>query len=252
MILVILILLQSLNGPTPSELADTAAEYFMNGQYTEAADLWNDLLARMPHRTRIAYNLAASFFGMDSPAAADSILMLVSDHVDADTLASAVALTSLALAIKTEDYGGVESAVSNLIENISDGVSMDCEKIGLEAGINWLENHDPPDEQSQDQQDQNEDQQDQNEDQQDQNEDQQDQNEDQQDQNEDQQDQNEDQQDQNEDQQDQNEESPQPPPQIDEMTPEQAQAILDLIEEDLASDDPAATGKAGLPAGPVW
>ena len=245
MMLLLLILLQSAGNPSPAELADMATESFLNGQYTEASEIWNELLSRMPYRSRIAYNLAASMFLMDSPAGADSVLTLVSGDVDSDTLACAVALTELALAIQMEDYGGVESTVSILIENISDGLSPDCERRGLEAGLNWLDNHDPPD-------DQNEDQQDQNEDQQDQNEDQQDQNEDQQDQNEDQQDQNEDQQDQNEDQQDQNEEQPQPPPQIDEMTPEQAQAILDLIEESQQHEDSTGSGKTGLPSGPVW
>ncbi len=245
MILLILIVLHSVGTPTPAELADTAAEFFRGERYAEASEIWDDLLSRMPHRSRIAYNLAASFFLMDSPAAADSILTIVSGDVDADTLACAVALTDLALAIQMDDYSGVENTVRTLIENISDGVSLDCERIGLEAGLNWLANHEPPD-------DQNEDQQDQNEDQQDQNEDQQDQNEDQQDQNDDQQDQNDDQQDQNEDQQDQNEEQPQPPPQIDEMTPEQAQAILDLIEENQQPEDSKGTAKMGLPSGPIW
>jgi len=251
-ILLILVTLQSVSGPTPAELADTAAEYYLNCQYAEASEIWGELRSRMPHHSRIAYNLAASFFQMDSPLEADSALTSVSGDVDEDTLASALALTGLSLAIQMEDYGGVESAVSTLIENISDGVSPDCERTGLEAGLNWLSNHDPPDDQSDDQQDQNDDQQDQSDDQQDQNEDQQDQNEDQQDQNEDQQDQNEDQQDQNEDQQDQNEEQPQPPPQIDEMTPEQAQAILDLIEENQQAQDSTGKAKAALPSGPVW
>ena len=166
------------------------------------------------------------------------LIFIFYGDVDEDTLASALALTSLSLAIQMEDYGGVESAAGTLIENISDGVSPDCERTGLEAGLNWLANHDPPDDQSQDQQDQNDDQQDQNEDQQDQNEDQQDQNDDQQDQ--------------NEDQQDQSEEQPQPPPQIDEMTPEQAQAILDLIEENQQAQDSTGKSKAALPSGPVW
>jgi len=244
-ILLILIALQSAVNPTPAELADTAAELFLNEQFSEASEIWNELWARMPHKSRLAYNLSASLFMMDSLAIADSTLMLVSEDVDADTLASAVALTDLALAIQMQDYGGVENSVSVLIDNISDGVSPDCERIGLEAGLNWLSNHEPPD-------DQNENQQNQNDDQQDQSDNQQDQNEDQQDQNEDQQDQNEDQEDQNEDQQDQNEEEPQPPPEIDEMTPEQAQAILDLIEENQQPEDSTGKAKTGLPAGPVW
>ena len=252
MILLLLLILPSVSTPSPAESADMAAELFLNGRYSEAYDIWSDLLSRMPHRSRLQYNLAASQFMMDSLSSADSTLAFAPGDVDADTLACAVALTDLALAIQMEDYSGVEGAVSILIDNVSDGLSPECERSGLEAGLNWLHNHEPPEDQNEDQQDQNEDQQDQNEDQQDQNEDQQDQNEDQQDQNEDQQDQNEDQQDQNEDQQDQSEEQPQPPPQIDEMTPEQAQAILDLIEENQQPEDSTGTGKMGLPSGPVW
>ena len=218
-----MIALQSAANPTPAELADMAADLFINEQFSESSAIWNELWSRMPHRSRIAYNLAASMFMMDSLAAADSTLMLVSDGVNADTLASAIALTDLALAIQMDDYGGVENAVSTLIDNISYGLSPDCERIALEAGLNWLNNHEPPEDQNQDQQDQNQDQQDQNEDQQDQ----------------------------NEEQQDQNEEQPQPPPQVDEMTPEQAQAILDLIEESLLQDS-IDVGKAGRPSGPVW
>ncbi len=224
MILLLLLTLQIGSATAPAELADRAAELFLNGQYAEASEIWNELLSVMPHRSRIAYNLAASQFMMDSLAAADSSLLLVRGDIEEDTLASAVSLTDLALAIQMNDYNGVESSVSVLADNISDGVSPECKRIGLEAGLNWLHNHEPPEDQCQDQQDQNEDQQDQNEDQQDQ----------------------------NEDQQDQNEEQPQPPPQIDEMTPEQAQAILDLIEENQLPEDSTGTAKAGLPSGPVW
>jgi hypothetical protein len=38
---------------------------------------------------------------------------------------------------------------------------------------------------------------------------------------------------------------------MEEMTPEQAQAILDLVEENQPQDS-VGTGKAGYPAGPVW
>jgi len=262
-ILLLFALILSTGNPSPAELADMAAEMYLEGRYEEAAEIWEQLFERMPHRSRLAYNLAASRFVMDSFIAADSVLSTVSgEDTGEDTLSTANALTSLALAIQTDDYGGVENAVDRLRGNLSDGISPECERSGLESGLNWLDNHEPPDDQqdqnedqqdqNEDQQDQNEDQQDQNEDQQDQNEDQQDQNEDQQDQNEDQQDQNEDQQDQNEDQQDQTEEQEPPPPAVDELTPEQAEAILDLVEESPTDEDPTGKGKAGYPAGPVW
>ncbi len=236
--MILLILLALTGSPAPAELADMAAEQYLTEHFAEASELWEELLLRMPHRGRMIYNLAASRFMQDSPSISDSLLSIISSDVCEDTLTCAVDLTDLALAIKTVDYAAVESSVNTLRSSISDGISLECERIGLEAGLNWLEHHEPPDDQNEDQQDQNEDQQDQNEDQQDQSEDQQDQNEDQQDQNEDQQDQSEDQQ--------------QPPPQIDEMTEEQAQAILDLVEENTQSDDSTAAGKAGYPSGPIW
>jgi hypothetical protein len=231
-ILLLLLTLQFQNNPTPAELAGMASEMYLDGHFAEASEIWQELLSRMPHRGRIAYNLAASQFMMDSLSIADSSLSLISEGIGEDTLACANALTNLAAAIQMNDYGGVENAVNILRGNISDGISPECERTGLEAGFNWLENHEPPEDQNEDQQDQNEDQQDQNEDQQDQNEDQQDQ---------------------NEDQQDQNEDQPQPPPQIDEMTPEQAQAILDLVEENQQPEDSTGATKSGYSAGgPVW
>ncbi|MCD4776664.1 MAG: hypothetical protein K8S15_11525 [Candidatus Aegiribacteria sp.] len=235
MIILLLLALQMQRNPTPAELAGMASEMYLNEHFAEASEIWQELLLRMPHRGRIAYNLAASQFMMDSLSIADSSLSMISGDIAEDTLACANALTDLAAAIQMNDYGGVENSVNILRENISDGISPECERTGLEAGFNWLDNHEPP------------------EDQQDQNEDQQDQNEDQNDQNEEQQDRNEDQQDQNDDQQDQGEEQRQPPPQIDEMTPEQAQAILDLVEDNQQPDDSTGTTKSGYPAGgPIW
>lgn len=233
--ILLLLILQFQNNPTPAELAGTASEMYLNGYFAEASEIWQELLSRMPSRGRIAYNLAASQFMMDSLSIADSSLSMISGDIGEDTLACATSLTDLAAAIQMNDYGGVENSVNILRESISDGISPECERTGLEAGFNWLENHEPP------------------EDQQDQNEDQQDQNEDQQNQNEDQQDQNEDQQNRSEDQQDQSEEQPQPPPQIDEMTPEQAQAILDLVEENQLPEDSTGAAKAAYSSGgPIW
>lgn len=255
MLLILLLTLQFQQIPAPAELAAMASELYSDGRYTEALEIWQELLSRMPHRGRIAYNLAASQFMMDSFSAADSTLSFVSGDVGEDTLSTALILTNLAMSIQNEDYGGVERAVNGLRSNISDGVSAECERSGLEAGLNWLDNHEPPEDQqdqSDDQQDDSEDQQDDSEDQQDQSDDQQDQSDDQQDDSEDQQDDSEDQQDQSDDQQDQSEEQPQPPPRIDEMTPEQAQAILDLVEENQMPEDSTGKTKTGIPSGPVW
>ena len=251
MLLMLFLALQFQQIQAPAELAAMASELYSDGRYSEALEIWQNLLARMPHRGRIAYNLAASQFMINSFSEADSTLSFLSDDVGEDTLSTAVTLTDLALAIQNEDYGGVEKTVNDLRSGISDGISLESERSGLEAGLNWLDNHDPPE----DQQDQSDDQQDDSEDDQqdDSEDDQQDQSDDQQDDSDDQQDQSDDQQDDSEDdQQDQSEEQPQPPPQIDEMTPEQAQAILDLVEENQMPEDPTGKNKTGIQSGPAW
>ena len=228
--ILLLMILQLQSNLAPAELAKIAAQYFLDEQYSSAIGAWSELFSRMPERGRILYNLASSQFMADSLSTADSILSTDITDVGEDTLVLARDLTSLALAIQENNYAEVESSVNALQNAVADGLSLQCEKTGLEAGLNWLDNHEPP------------------EDQQDQNEDQQDQNEDQQDQDEDQQDQNEDQQDQDEEQQDEQ----QPPPQISEMTPEQAQAILDLVEDISQAFDSAGKQKTGYPTGPIW
>lgn len=237
----LLVLMVGVQAPA-SELGDTAMELFSQDDYTGALTVLQELFSRMPHNGRIAYNLAAAGFMVESFPEADSLLRTVSGDVPEDTLSTAMALTALAMAIQADDYGAVETAVETLGRNISAGDSPRCERTGLEAGINWLENHDPPEEQE-DQQDQ-EDQEEQ-EDQEDQSNDQEEQ-EDQQDQ----EDQSDDQEEQ-EDQQDQEDDTPQPPPSMEEMTPDQARAILDMVEEDQPQDSTGA-GKAGQPTGPVW
>ena len=228
MILLLLLILQLPGTQTPAELARTASQLYLNGQYSEASEIWQELISRMPQRGRIAYNLAASQFMMDSLAAADSSLSMAAGDIGEDSLAAANALTSLALGIQMEDYNAVQNAVNALKSNISDGSSLHSERSGLEAGLNWLENHEPPeDQQNQDQQNQDQ------------------QNQDQQDQDQQNQDQ------QNQDQQNQDQQ-PQVPPKIEEMTPEQAQAILDLVEDNQEPEDSTGTKKAGYSGGPVW
>ncbi len=227
--ILLLMVLQLQSGFAPSFLAEIAANYFLDEQYSNAIGAWTELFSRMPERGRILYNLASSQFMIDSLSSADSLLSYDITDVREDTLMLARDLNSIALAIQEDDYAVVESSVNSLRIAVADGFSLHCEKTGLEAGLNWLDNHEPPE----DQQDQNEDQQDQNEDQQDQDEDQQDQDEDQQDQDEEQ----------------QNEQ--QPPPHISEMTPEQAQAILDLVEDSSQAEDSIGTKKMGYPAGPI-
>lgn len=241
---------------SPLELATMASELYGEGNYSESAEVWSELLQRMPHRSRIAYNTAAALFSLQQFQAADSVLSGAdSEAVGEDTLSAAQALTGLALAISTDDYGGVQQAVSDLTADVASGRSFRNQRIGLEAGLNWLEHHEPPEDQQQNQ-DQEEDQeqdsdQDQQQNEQEQEDQEQDTDQDQQQNDQDQEDQEQDG-DQDQQQNDEQQEQPQPPPEIEEMTPEQAQAILDLVEENAQPEDSTAAGKAGIPSGPVW
>ncbi|MCK4504234.1 MAG: hypothetical protein KAW14_01345 [Candidatus Aegiribacteria sp.] len=200
--ILLLMILQLQSNLAPAELAEIAEQYFLDEQYSSAIGAWSELFSRMPEKGRILYNLASSQFMADSLSAADSVLSTDITDVGEDTLMLARKITSLALAIQENNYAGVESSVDALRIAVSDGLSLQCEKTGLEAGLNWLDNHEPPE----DQQDQNEDQ--------------------------------------------QNEQ--QAPPQISEMTPEQAQAILDLVEDTSQAEDSTGTKKIVYPAGPIW
>ncbi len=244
--------------PPASETGQRAVDLYNQGDYQQAGQIFQELFQRMPNNGRIAYNLAASLFQTGNFGASDSLLAGIGDEVSEDTLASAQTLNALAAAISGEDYGGVQSSVNSLRRMLSDGTSSASERTGLEAGINWLDNHEPPDDQqnNQNQDQNNQNNQDQN------NQDNQDQNnQDNQDQNnQDNQDQdNQDNQDQNnQDNQDQNNQDNQdqdngqaPPPSVDQMSPEQAQAILDLVQEG-QPEDSTGVGKLGAPAGPVW
>jgi len=267
-ILLMIIILQIEAPASPSEQASHASESFLSGDYGNAAALYLDLLSRMPHMERLAYNGAAALFQLDSLALADSLLRGISpESVEPDTLNPALATAGLARAIAMEDYGAVQSSVNTLRDLISSGISRNFMKTALEAGINWLNHHEPPeDQQNQDNQDnqdqddsQDQDESQDREDSQDQNDQDQSDSEDQEDQDQDQDDQDqsdsEDQEDQDQDDREQDDspdQAPQPPPSIDEMTPEQAQAILDLVEEDQAAEDSLSAGKAGFNQGPVW
>jgi hypothetical protein len=227
---------------TLAHVYDTAMEYLEAGQLELAYAAFSEIVARMPHLGRARYDAAGVASEMESWAGADSLLAPGELGVEPDSTASAEAAVLLGSSISAGDYGGVERALGMLRERILDGAPFDCDLTNYEVALNWLRNNEPPEDQSQDQ---SEDQQDQSEDQQDQSEDQQDQSEDQQDQSEDQQDQSEDQQDQSEDQQ----EAP-PPPSQGEMTEEDAQRILDLVDEAEPTDEEGAKGYTTT--GPVW
>ncbi len=216
----------------PAEVAAEAEQLLSEGAYGEAAELLSGLADRMPHDGRVSYNLAAALFGAGSFAAADSVLAGDPEGVPEDTMSVASTLASLAASMQGEDYAGVEAAAETLTGAVSGGEGSPRERTALEAALNWLEAHEPPEsEDREDEQDRQE---------------------------EDEQDR------QEEDEQDRQEEPPDgegdgeeesevgPPPELGEMTPEQARAVLDLVEEAEAEEDSNEAGAAGYGGGPFW
>ncbi len=221
---------QDLSGYPLSQIYDNAVEYIQEGELELAANAFAEIMTRMPHLGRARYDAAGVLFEMEMYADADTLLSAGDLGVEADSAASASAASLLGTSIAAGDYAGVETAYNQLREIITAGSSShDCDLTNYEVAINWLRNNEPPEDQSQDQQDQAEDQQDQSEDQQDQSEDQQDQSEDQ-----------------------QEEEMPTPhPPMRGEMTREDAERILDQVEE-AEPPDSSEGAKGFTTSGPVW
>jgi len=218
-------------------------ESLLEGDHERALEAFTEIMNRMPHDGRARYDAAGVLFELGS-------------YAEADTLVSAGNL-----AVESDSAASASYATDGLRELLSGGESRECDRTNYEVALNWLRNHEPPEEQgdgesdgdSDDQSDQSEDSEDSQDDQSDDGEDSDgsdDQSEDQEDQSEDQEDQSEDQEDQSEDQEDQ-EASPPPPPSRGEMSEEDAERILELVEE---AEPPESSegGKAYVPGGPVW
>jgi len=236
-------------------------ESLLEGDHERALEAFTEIMNRMPHDGRARYDAAGVLFELGSYAEADTLVSAGNLAVESDSAASASYATLLGSSIAMDDYEGVQSSFDGLRELLSGGESRECDRTNYEVALNWLRNHEPPEEQgdgesdgdSDDQSDQSEDSEDSQDDQSDDGEDSHgsdDQSEDQEDQSEDQEDQSEDQEDQSEDQEDQ-EASPPPPPSRGEMSEEDAERILELVEE---AEPPESSegGKAYVPGGPVW
>ena len=260
-----------------------ASSLIAEGNYQESAEIFTEILERMPDNSRAIYNYALSGLVNNDYFTADSLLSIFPEDVfRGDTLLGAKSSARLGNAITGGDYQGVQSVVEMLLPEISTGESSENLRQNYEVALKWLmQNEPPPPEDNQDQQDDNnQDQSDDNQDQQDDNQDQSDDNQDQsnddqdqsddgspdEDQPEDDQDQSddgspdEDQSDDNQDQPDNggqdedqsdSDESNQPPPPSDSgMTPEVAQMILDMVEE--ADADTTGSSKGEAIGAPNW
>ncbi|RKZ02439.1 hypothetical protein DRQ21_08750 [Candidatus Fermentibacteria bacterium] len=248
-----------------------ASSLIAEGNYQESAEIFTEILERMPDNPRAIYNYALSGLVNNDYFTADSLLSIFPEDVfQGDTLLGAKSSARLGNAITGGDYQGVQSVVEMLLPEISTGESSENLRQNYEVALKWLMQNEPPppednqdqsDDNNQDQSDDNQDQQDDNQDQSDDgspdenqpddNQDQSDDNQDQSDNNQDQSDDNQDQPDnggQDEDQSDSDESNQPPPPSDSEMTPEVAQMILDMVEEADADTTGGGTGEAlGVP-----
>ena len=231
----------------------TGMESLLEGDHERALEAFVEIMNRMPRDGRARYDAAAVLFELESYAEADTLVSAGDLAVEADSAASASCATLLGRSIELDDYEGVQSSFERLRETLSGGESRECDRTNYEVALNWLRNHEPPEEQgdgdsdgdSDDQSDQSEDSEDSQDDQDQQSDDGGDPD-DSEDQSEDQEDQSDEQ-----DEQDEQEASPPPPPSRGEMSEEDAERILELVEE-AEPPDSTGGGKAYLPGGPVW
>jgi hypothetical protein len=231
-----------------------ASALVAGGNYQESAEVFTEILERMPDSPRAAYNYALSCFVTNDYPAADSLLSdFPRDVFMEDTLLAARSSARLGNAMTGGDYAGVQSVVEMLLPEISTGESCGNLRQNYEVALKWLmQNEPPPPEDNQDQQDNNnQDQSDDNQDQSDDGSPDENQSDDNQDEN--QPDDNQDQPDnggQDEDQSDRDESNQPPPPTDSGMTPEVAQMILDMVEE--ADADTTSGSKGEVIGVPSW
>lgn len=232
---------------TPLELASEIYLLLENGSFTEAFPLITELYERMPHNEEILYNYSATLMNAGEYALADSLLENADFmEIQPEYTASARTSASLAHGILNEDYSSVEEVSEELKDMIVSGEYLKCDLHNLEAALNWLDNHEPPPDDQQDNDEQNEDDNQEDGDGQDGKENsdnEQDAGEEEND------DDSQADEEENEPQEDEEQSEPerQPPPSIDEMTEEQAQAILDMLSEPPAEEDEkGVTGISGV------
>jgi hypothetical protein len=136
---------------TPAGEAERALSMLIAGRPAQAVALLDSLSSRMPHNGRLRFDLAAALFADSAPAAADSVLGVIpAEHSGplfpgADTLASASAAAALSSGISSGDYAAVSSAADTLRRLLSQrGDAAGTDAANLESALSWLADHEPP------------------------------------------------------------------------------------------------------------
>lgn len=137
-------------GMPPAAAAEEALRMLSEGRSQEAAAVLDSLSERMPHNHRLALDLAAALFADSAFSMADSTVDGLAPgegvlEVPFDTLSSAAAAASLAASMAEGDYGGVSAAADtlrSLLARRGDPAGVDA--ANLEAALLWLRSHEPP------------------------------------------------------------------------------------------------------------
>ena len=209
--MVFLLLVAAAGSGTPLlNLYQEAIELWFNGDYENAAELFSEVAERMPHQPRALYNMGALLIEMEEWGRADSTLSALPDSdIGVDSLFNASVSAGLGSAIALADHQGVRSALEIMLPAVATATGDSLTRHNYEVALRWLMENEPPPDEEQSQD-----------------------------------------QDQDQDQeQEQDEPRQPPPPDRGDMTPEEAQRILDMVEEaeESAEKDPSGPGVLGVP-----
>jgi len=137
-------------GTPPAAAAEGALRMLSEGRPEEAVAVLDSLSRRMPHNHRLALDLAVALFADSAFSMADSTVDGLAPgegllEVPSDTISSAAVAASLAASMKEGDYGGVRAAADtlrSLLARRGDPAGVDA--ANLEAALLWLRSHVPP------------------------------------------------------------------------------------------------------------
>ena len=217
------------------DLYNEATDLISESRYQESAEIFSEILTRMPDNPRAVYNHAVSGYAMGDLLTADSLFSIFPEQVfHGDTLLEARSSARLGNAMANQDYAGVESVLEMLLPELSTGQSSEHIRQNYEVALKWLMQNEPPPPEDQEEPEDNEDQEEP---------------EDNEDQEEPEDNEDQEEPEDNEDQEEPEENQP-PPPSESGMTPEVAQMILDMVEE--AQADTTGGTMDGAIGVPTW
>jgi len=246
----ILMLLAAGNSPLLEVYLD-ALNLWASGELEGASALFGEIAERMPHAPRAVYNLAALAGRNGLWGRADTLMTALQGWEDmgGDSLFDARVSASLGRAIVEDDCRGVREQLETMLPVVVAGTADSITRHNYEVALRWLSQQEPPPrDESRDRQDEENREDEQQDEDEEGREDEQRDGEDR----EDEQQQGEDGEDREDDRKDRGEETPQSaPPEAGEMTPEEAQRILDMVEEAEPMGDKNAYG-AVVPGAPDW